>query len=347
VFNLDDTIDSDVIVGGRTTKIVLNNSMPGTSEHATHQDAGVEEEGSDVAPLRFTGGFRFGEASYSVSENVKEGAVTVSVKRTNGYTQRVVVVRTEPDTATSPANYTNTSAVLFFDIGETEKTVDIPIKDSGALVLCSDPLTFELVLRDATGRPYDRAPVYIGGDKFGDNTDDDTILGNLDWDIILGDSGNIPADAVIQDLVDDPPINNITVAGGPGKDIIRGGDGNDWINGQLFPDIIYGNESDDEILAGLGDDTIYADWANDNIDGDYGDDTIISLRDVPWIELQTDPPLGNTSYLRHRMSELAAPLSTFKLTNIEVAQIFGGPRSATYKFIDWDGAAYISGAQGN
>ena len=106
------------------------------------------------------------------------------------------------------------------------KTVEVPILNTKSLALCTDPLTFKLALRDPTGRLLDSAVVYIGGQGSG-ITDDDTIQAGGDWDIILGDSGNIPAKAVIDGVA--PYIKNgpFVYAGGLGNDTIHGGGGPD------------------------------------------------------------------------------------------------------------------------
>ena len=166
-----DTINQDVMVGGRTDIVVLNSG----SMSATDIDAGVK--GSNVARLPVTGGFQFGEPSYSVAESVKDGFLTISVVRTTSTDPRAVVVKTFDGTAQEGVNYTSVTALLFFDIGETIKTLDIPIVNSDSIGICTTPLTIKLELRDVTGRPFDRATVYVGGETFGDNTDDDVIQG--------------------------------------------------------------------------------------------------------------------------------------------------------------------------
>ena len=68
-------------------------------------------------------------------------------------------------TAKAGVNYVSVTALLFFGVGETVKTLDIPILDTNSLGICVDPLTIYLELRDVTGRPYDRSLVYLGGDS--------------------------------------------------------------------------------------------------------------------------------------------------------------------------------------
>src|SRR5262249_55978220 len=150
--------------------------------------------------------------------------------------------------------------------------------------------------------------------------DDDTIQGGDDWDILLGDSGNIPARTVIDP---NPPYNNlsgIVYAGGPGRDNIKGGAGLDFINGQLGDDVLAGDAGKHTVIAGLGNDVIYVSLDDDTIDGGWGFDTVISTRDVPVVQLTG---VGGNGTLVH-LTQLLVPLSTFTLTSVEMAQIFGG-----------------------
>src|SRR3569832_1594801 len=98
-----ENIDQDVIVGGRTSTVSLNNTSPGVSDKATDIDAGIK--GSGNARLQVTGGFQFTDPSYSVSEDVKSGYLTISVMRTSSYDQRTVVVKTGNGTAIAGTNY--------------------------------------------------------------------------------------------------------------------------------------------------------------------------------------------------------------------------------------------------
>ncbi len=333
-----EAVDTDVIVGGRTSEIILNNVNPS----ASNQDAGIKP--SDLVTAPASGGFGFSEPSYSVSEAVASGVVTITVVRGNSFEARVVIVRTEDGTALDGVNYLAVSILLTFDVGETQKSVDIPILDTDSLGLCIDPLYFNVVLRDPTGRPLDDSKVYIGGDAFGNNPDDDIIQGGNDWDILIGDSGYIPAPVVI---ADPSSLNTIVYSGGPGKDTITGGLGGtdpDFINGQLEDDILIGDGGEDIIRGGLGDDLIYVELDNKDVDGEHGTDTIVSNRDVPFIILTTTGPTSAT--LVHKQTAGGFPLSTFTLESIEVAKLFGGYRNNTFDLTGWNGSAYISGGTG-
>jgi Ca2+-binding RTX toxin-like protein len=341
-----ETVDSDVIVGGRTGKIILKDGTA-ADETETDVDAGIKR--SDISPTSGRSRFAFGEESYSVSEQAQEGYVTVTVARRNSFEGRAVVVRTEDGTglygAKAGVNYTSVAVLVYFDVGETYKTLDIPIQNTSLLGVCSEPLYFTLVLRDPTGRPLDTAVVYIGGERFGTNTDDDTIQGGEDWDIIIGDSGHIPAETVI---AVSSSLSAMVYSGGPGKDTLNGGDGPDFINGQLGDDVIAGDEGNDEIEAGLGDDIVTAYLDNDAINGDHGYDTVVSTRDAAAIVLRSDSP--TTATLMHKADPEDADfdaLSTFSLTRIEEAQLFGGLSSNTFSISGWNGSAFICGNDGS
>lgn len=335
-----EAVDSDVLVGGRTEKIVLNKLAPTASD----VDAGVR--GSDVARLAVSGGLQFGDPSYAVSENVKNGKLSITITRSNSFGNHSVVVHSEDGTAKAGLNlydnYLAVAAVMFFDVGETTKTLEITILDSNTLVACDIPLTFNLVLRDATGRPYDRAVVYVGGETTGIIHDDDTILGGNDWDIILGDSGNIPATAVTGEY---PVINyashmgGIVRSGGPGKDNIDGGLGTDYVDGQLDNDILTGGEGVDIVIGGLGNDQITVGQGEDDVEGNHGIDTIISRRDVYGTVL-------TPTTLTHQRSDLST-LNVHKMHDVfEVAKLYGNSADNRFDLRGWTSIAYVSGAGG-
>lgn len=338
------TVNSDTIAGGRSGVISLSAGAP----NATDYDAGLRED--DFPPSAGSGKFEFDDPSYSVSESVQPGFVTIVVVRGNSSIGRSVVVRTldgtGPDAAQKGVNYVETSRILYFDVGETMKIVNIPIIDTDTLTF-TQILNFKVELRLPTGRLMDTSTVYIYGDGAGTITDDDDILGGNDWDIILGDSGWIPAPVVIAALPGDPPawqLSNIVSVGGPGKDNISGGDGSDWIDGQLGKDILAGDEGEDVVYGGLEDDIIYAFIDDDEIDGGYGNDTVVSNRSVPLVELISTGL--TTADLIHK-DAAGGELSTFTLSNIENARLLGGYQPNKFDITEWRGGAHIAGAGGN
>lgn len=64
------------------------------------------------------------------------------------------------------------------------------------------------------------------------------------------------------------------IQGGPGNDEIYGGDRNDLLRGRQGNDLIDGGKRHDRIFGGEGDDLIIGASGNDRIFGDDGDDTI-------------------------------------------------------------------------
>jgi len=332
-----ETQDNDAVLGGRTEKIAVSLGDPSEG----NVDAGVEPD--DLMPVSGSGGFEFEDPSYNVNENAP-GYVTVTVVRGNAFTSRAVVVRTEDGSAVAGVNYLPVSILLNFNVGETFKTVNIPILDSDSLDFCTT-LDFTLVLRDPTGRPLGDAIVIIYGDGAGTLSDDDVIDGGDDWDLILGDSGNIPADAVIAIPAS---LNNIVTVGGPGHDIIFGGSGPDYIDAQIGDDEIDGEGGRDIVYAGMGDDLILADRSDDIfvgevLDGGHGQDSVVSRRDVARIELYSTG--ATTADLLHRDSDGDA-LSLFKLNSIELAQLFGGSQGNTFDIRGWDQSAFVVGGLG-
>ncbi|MBN2816260.1 MAG: hypothetical protein JXQ67_06215 [Campylobacterales bacterium] len=81
----------------------------------------------------------------------------------------------------------------------------------------------------------------------GSNSGDDTIIGNLDANILKGLGGSD------------------TLYGEEGDDVVDGGDG---------ADILYGGDDQDTLLGSYGDDTLFGGLGNDILDGGVGSDTI-------------------------------------------------------------------------
>lgn len=329
--------DSDAEFGGRTAVIDLSAGTPTVAD----VDAGVIPAG--VIPPANGDGFEFAKSSYNVNEN--EGVVEVTIIRGDGSEAEVIIVWTEDgpgaNGAVAGVNYEPISMMLVFAPGVTAQTVAIPIIDTNSLGI-SDVLHFLVSVRQPTGRPIGEVTVYIYGEGAATISDDDTILGGDDWDLILGDSGVIPGYAVIgphAQLNQPQYLGDIVRAGGPGNDIIHGGNGPDYIDGQLGDDLLAGNEGEDVVLGGLGDDEIWAELDDDKLSGGHGKDTLVSRRDVAWLSL--DP-----GSLVHRRSS-GAPLSTFTLVDVfEVARLFGGYQANRFEIDSWTSELYIWGAGG-
>jgi Ca2+-binding RTX toxin-like protein len=143
----------------------------------------------------------------------------------------------------------------------------------------------------------------IDDDVIQGNGDDDRIVGGEGNDDILGGSGNDTIYAgndpeLGLDVLDIPdeetpgfgfspdrqPLNGRdTVDGGGGDDVIygaddddllMGGSGNDFIDGQIDDDTIDGNTGDDTLYGGQGDDSVEGGQGADMLDGGEGDDTL-------------------------------------------------------------------------
>ena len=335
-------VDSDAEFVNRTRVIELNVTNP----LKVSIDAGVVPAGV-YAEL---GNVHFSRGTYSVSE-VQPGYVEITVIRGVATYPAVVVARTFDGTGPNGAvsapvssrNYTATTAVLVFDVGETLKTFRIPVHNRN--LDFTEFRYFTLNLHDATGRPYDTATVYIVGEGNPTVTDDDFILGGVDWDIILGDSGNIPGYAVTAEWADmnqPAKLGNLQRFGGPGHDVIRAGIGADFVDGQLGNDRLAGEDGVDIVLGGLGDDRIEVGQGDDQIRGDHGDDTVVSRRPVPGIVL-------TSTSLTHQQWQ-AGSLVTLNVHTLhdtfEKAELYGDAQDNRFDLNGWSRTAFIDGSGG-
>lgn len=66
-----------------------------------------------------------------------------------------------------------------------------------------------------------------------------------------------------------------SVSGGNGRDSLSGGDGNDTMNGDSGPDTVVGGTGDDSISGGAGDDSMLGEDGSDTMIGDAGDDSLV------------------------------------------------------------------------
>ncbi|MEP0919876.1 DUF4347 domain-containing protein [Leptolyngbya sp. DQ-M1] len=118
-----------------------------------------------------------------------------------------------------------------------------------------------------------------GHNVIGGADGDDTMEGGADADVMIGDNGTItrhlvngawqryvaPFNSVIRDIVRFDDVDRIG-----GNDVMRGGAGDDIIQGQRGDDWIDGGAGDDELYGQLGNDTIGGGEGQDTILGDVG-----------------------------------------------------------------------------
>lgn len=338
--------DSDAEFVNRTRAIAISAASP----TKTSIDAGV----ISTSALTLGSTYQFSRATYSVSE-VKPGYVEIIVTRKDTSVPGVVVVKTQDGTGPNGAksspdptrNYEATIAVLVFDVGEQVKTLHIRVFNRH--LGFTEFRYFTLTLNDATGRPYDTATVYIVGEANPTISDDDNIQGGLDWDIILGDSGNIPGYAVVAEYQDgtgiEPPekLGHIRLFGGPGNDTIDAGIGADYIDGQLGDDVLAGGDGVDIVMGSLGDDEITVGQGDDDIRGDHGKDTVISVRSVAGIVL-------SPTSLVHQQIQLGSYVTLNEHIlhdTFEVAKLTGDSQANRFELKGWATTAFIDGAGGN
>ncbi|MGC8989005.1 MAG: Calx-beta domain-containing protein, partial [Verrucomicrobiia bacterium] len=335
--------DSDAEFVNRTRAIAISAASPTKSSI----DAGVIP--TSILTLGST--YQFSRGTYSVSE-VKPGYVEIIVTRKDTTVPGVVVVKTHDGTGPNGAksapdttrNYEATTAILVFDVGEQVKTLRIPVFNRH--LGFTEFRYFTLTLNDATGRPYDSATVYIVGEANPTITDDDNIQGGADWDIILGDSGNIPGYAVVAEYAGiglPAKLGHIRLFGGPGNDTIDAAIGADYIDGQLGDDVLAGGDGVDIEIGGLGDDRITVGQGDDDIRGDHGKDTVISVRSVPGI-------VFSPTSLVHQQIQLGSyvTLNEHILHDaFEVAELTGDSQANRFELKNWTATAFIAGSGGN
>lgn len=326
--------NSDAVNGTRTNKIEVKLGS------ASHADIDVGIKPSNLEPAAGSGSFEFEEPALTVNESIAGGMLEVTIIRSNSAQARTVVLQTFNGSGANGAqagiNFVDVTILAVFNVGETIKIVQVPIIDSDAIGFCENRI-FHLELRDVTGRPFGRANVYIYSGGIGSIQDNDVIDGGHDWDIIIGDSGIIPATATI------PTADGvITFSGGPGKDTITGNNGPDYINGQLGNDTLAGNEGTDFVYGSLGNDLILAELDNDTIDGGHGRDTVLSTEDMGQILLNGTSASATLTHINFNNETV----SVFTLTSIEVARLVGGYRNNHFDLQNWDGSAHVAGGLG-
>ena len=301
----------------------------------------------------------FLQDQYTVPQADYDNFAVVTVARSNATRRAAVVYRTKDDSAVAGSHYVAVQGYLHFEIGEFAKNFLVPILADGPIPACSS-VSLILELREATGRPINEAPLHILGSD-GSLSDDDIIDGGDDWDIILGDSGNIPADLHPgRFLPQNPPegkpagegldpYTEIRFSGGPGVDVISGGGSLDYLFGQGYDDFLNGNAGLDYLDADLGNDFIIAELGNDILIGGEGEDTVMATAEEANFILRRndpDPFFEGHDSLTLDYPEFPNFLTRFTLIDIERAQLVGGSGSNDFTVTGWDGSAEIDGSFG-
>ncbi len=325
-------VNSDAVVAGRTAKLTLATD----TSVLNNIDAGLEASGT--LPVASGSSIQFSQSSYHAVESATVGThsfITITLLRSNAATVENVAWFMNDGTALAGVNYVKTQGTVNFAIGETLKSFEIELISTGQNIC--DAKDFSLSTRKPTGQPIrgGETTIYIHGVAASSNTDDDTILAGDDWDVVLGDSGYIDADAL-----PNTASTKIHDTGGLGYDDIHGDDGPDYINGQLGDDILAGDEGDDIVLGGYGDDRIEVTLDDDLIFGGNGRDVVFGTYDGQviqidaakiWFSLDTTVNSGD---------------SEFTLNGVEAVELFGGAGDNTFIVNGWAGEAFLFGGDG-
>ena len=202
----------------------------------------------------------FSQPEFTIRED-GSSSIAVTVVRTGGFDSEVSVDVSlsflTGDTASND-DFTANSVSVNFAIGETSKTVTIPIKDDS---LDDNNETVHLVLSNpSSGTLIDlnnNTAILTIIDNEG-TAGNDNLVGTAGNDVINGFAGND------------------TIQGLAGDDYLIGGDGNDVLYGQAGNDTLDGGTGDDYLDGGLGDDVLIGVNPNNPIPGLNERDTIVS-----------------------------------------------------------------------
>ncbi|MDW8309173.1 MAG: M10 family metallopeptidase C-terminal domain-containing protein, partial [Verrucomicrobiales bacterium] len=299
----------------------------------------------------------FHKATYTVEQTAFDNFAVIKLVRGDATQRAAVVFETVPlqgpEAAQPNVHYTPVKGLVHFEVGQTTRTFTVPILADGPIADCKK-VVLGITLRAATGRPMGDTKLYILG-RVGALSDDDTLRGGDDWDIILGDSGHIPNNLhpgrFLQPAPDDPapppvldPYATIKFSGGPGADSIDAGRNIDRVFGQGDDDFIDGGYGRDIIDAGLGDDLIAVSWGDDYVDGAHGQDTLEGTRDADHF---VDQGGGAGGVDRLKFDFADDNYDTFiDFTNIEHVRLVGGPANNLFTLTDWNGSAEVLGYWG-
>lgn len=150
-----------------------------------------------------------------------------------------------------------------------------PMEDATQAALAETVFTADSEDADATVTgSLDAEKVTVNILVTSQNVQNCTIVGTNGDDVLTGTNG----DDVICGLDGDDQISglegNDTILAGEGNDTVNGGDGNDTINGAAGDDMLFGNAGNDRIFAGEGDDRADGGEGSDTISGLAGEDDL-------------------------------------------------------------------------
>ncbi|MEG3916398.1 Calx-beta domain-containing protein [Microcoleus sp. w2-18bC1] len=305
VFN---TLDSDISTN--TENPVPTNSSPESIESAPNTPD-TETPTNAVNSLN-PGILTFSNPEFSIKED-GSAIAPVKIDRAKGSDGIVnTTITLTDDTATSPADYNNTSITVSFADGETSKNVEIPIIDdtevesnetlqlslnnpsNGATIGINNTATLTIADNDTFTTPVNSQGSPNNDTLTGGNNNDtltggqgnDTLIGNEGDDYLDGGKGNDYLDAGKgNDYLDagkgndylDAGEGNDILFGGKGKDILIGGQGNDNLDGGKNNDSLDGGEGNDNLSGGKGEDTLIGGKGNDTLIGGKGKDILTGV----------------------------------------------------------------------
>lgn len=173
----------------------------------------------------------------------------------------------------SDADISDASFWAGLDI-DLNSTIDARgLSDRFQITLTSNEIRF-LDTSDGTTTSYTDADI-AGGSfsafvEFRGNDADNDISGSVGLDALgyRGGSGN-------DTLTDDGALGG-TIRGGRGDDVLQGGTGNNNINGNAGDDVLRGGSGNNVLRGGSGNDTLYAEDGSGNLEGGGGDDAIFA-----------------------------------------------------------------------
>lgn len=147
--------------------------------------------------------------------------------------------------------------------------------DDGNLMRASDlkvsnQVRIRLYVSDGTRTAFAETPDFTITSQI----DNCTIVGSDGDDVLNGTSGDDVICGLGGDDTIDGKAGNDIIDAGPGDDTAFGGSGDDRILGRAGNDTIFGHQGEDILYGGGGDDTIYGNDGADKLYGETGNDTL-------------------------------------------------------------------------